>query len=351
MSRKSRKKRIFPLAALLVLLAAAGYTVGWLYLCDNRFPNVMGEVELFVEPGTDTEELITSICSQAKVKRPGSLYRTFRRKQVGELVKDGHYLISPGATSVSIARMLNNRWQIPVKLTLSGTIRRRSDIAARISRQMMADSASIMKALSDRRLLESFGFDTVTVMAMFLPDTYEMYWNASVLDILEAQKKEYDRFWSEENVRKASAQGLTPMEVSVLASIVSGETNHVPEMPMVASVYLNRLHKGMKLQADPTIAYCFDYKVGRILKRHLQVDSPYNTYKHAGLPPGPICVPSKASLEAVLNPASGNYLYFCADPSFNGTHRFASTYSAHLTNARAFQKALTARTAAKKASK
>ena len=127
----------------------------------------------------------------------------------------------------------------------------------------------------------------------------------------------------------------------MLASIVNGETNHVPEMPSVAGVYLNRLHKGMKLQADPTVAFCLDYSVNRILKKHLEIDSPYNTYLYAGLPPAPICVPSRAALEAVLNPDSHGYLYFCASPDFDGTHRFAATYAEHLRNARAYQQALT----------
>ena len=146
----------------------------------------------------------------------------------------------------------------------------------------------------------------------------------------------------------ARAQHLTPQEVSTLASIVDGETRYVPEQPSVAAVYLNRLRTGMKLQADPTVAYCFDYQLRRILRSHLQVESPYNTYMYAGLPPGPISCPPKSCLEAVLHPDSHNYIFFCADPSFNGTHRFAATYAEHLSNARAFQAALTERQRAQK---
>jgi UPF0755 protein len=176
-----------------------------------------------------------------------------------------------------------------------------------------------------------------------------MYWTASVKDIFDRFKKEYDAFWTSERKAKAAAQGLTPMEVSVMASIVSGETLKSFEYPIIAGVYLNRYKKGMKLQADPTIAFCFDYTLDRILKKHLTVDSPYNTYKHVGLPPAPINVPPKACLEAVLNPETHKYIYFCASEEFDGTHRFAVTYSEHLKNARKFQRALTARNRAKAA--
>ena len=165
----------------------------------------------------------------------------------------------------------------------------------------------------------------------------------AVKDIFDRLKKEYDVFWTQERRSAAQAQGLTPYEVSVMASIVSGETLKESEYPVIAGVYLNRLHKGMKLQADPTIAFCYDYTLDRILKKHLKVDSPYNTYKYKGLPPAPINVPPKACIEAVLHPDEHGYIYFCASPEFNGTHRFAVTYGEHLKNARAFQRALTQR--------
>ena len=160
--------------------------------------------------------------------------------------------------------------------------------------------------------------------------------------------KERNDWWTPERQAAARAQGLTPQQASTLASIVDGETRYVPEQPAIAAVYLNRLHSGMRLQADPTVAYCFDYRLNRILKSHLLVDSPYNTYMHAGLPPGPISCPPKSCLESVLHPDSHNYIFFCADPAFNGTHRFAATYTEHPANARSFQKALTERQRARK---
>jgi UPF0755 protein len=207
----------------------------------------------------------------------------------------------------------------------------------------------VAQALDSVEFLAGYGFTPENVFAMILPDTYQMYWTSSVKDIFDRLKKEYDAFWTEDRLAKAKAQGLSKMQVSIMASIVSGETLKDFEYPIIAGVYLNRYKKKMKLQADPTIAFCFDYTLDRILKKHLTVDSPYNTYKHVGLPPAPINVPPKACLDAVLNPAKHGYIYFCASEEFDGTHRFAVTYSDHLKNARKFQRALTARNRAKAA--
>lgn len=330
----------------LALLTFAAVKAG-LWLSDNKISNFEGTAELFVYPETSVEEVITQIDTQLVIKRHASLDRTFRKKQVADYIQPGHYIVEDGATSVYVARMLNNCWQTPVNLVLSGTLRRKNEIARKIANQMMVDSASVMAAMNDRDFLAKYGFSTIDVFSLLMPDTYQMYWTASVEEIFDRQKEAYDAFWTEERLKKAKAQGLTQKEVSILASIVKGETNYEPEMPKIAGVYLNRLHKGMKLQADPTIAFCYDYNVNRIYKRNLSYDSPYNTYKYAGLPPGPIYVPTKACLDAVLNPEGGRNLFFCADPSFNGSHRFAATYSEHLKNAREFQRALNRRQSAK----
>lgn len=239
--------------------------------------------------------------------------------------------------------MLKGGWQTPVNLVLSGSMRLKRVIAKKISNQMMMDTLTVLNALRDSALLSRYGFAPDNVFALFMPDTYQVYWTDSMEVVLDKQKAAYDAFWTDANKEKAKVQGLTEMEVSVLASIVRGESNHVPEYPMIAGVYLNRLHRGMKLQADPTIAFCYDYTLNRIMKKHLKVESPYNTYMNYGLPPAPICVPGKDAMNAVLNPQGGNDLFFCASPDFNGTHLFAATYSEHLKNARAFQRALAAK--------
>ena len=204
----------------------------------------------------------------------------------------------------------------------------------------MMDSTTVMRALEDKALLSSYGFTPDDVFSLFIPDTYQVYWTDSMKEVLDKQKAAYDAFWTADNLKLASAQGLSPKEVSVVASIVKSESNHEPEYPSIAGVYLNRLHQGMRLQADPTVAFCYGYTLNRILYKHLEVDSPYNTYLHEGLPPGPICVPDRASLNAVLNPDRHGYLYFCASAAMDGTHKFATSLSEHSRNAREFQRAL-----------
>lgn len=340
MSKKRKKSG--PVWSIVTFILAAAAIVGyfaWNWYSDNKLPNFRNETVLFVYPETTAEEAYTALVQEAGIKRPYSLARAFRQKQVETYIQPGRYEIKPEYSSVYVARMLNNCWQSPLKLVLSGTMRSVSQIASKVSRQLMIDSLDVVKALEDKSITESYGFSPKTVFSLFIPDTYEMYWTADIKDVLDCMKKAYDEFWTAARVSKAKEQGLSREAVSVLASIVTGETNYEPEMPTIAGVYLNRLHKGMKLQADPTIAYILDYKVNRILFKHLQIDSPYNTYLHEGLPPGPICVPSKAALEAVLNP-EGDYMYFCANSTFDGTHLFAVNLAEHLKNARAFQSAL-----------
>ncbi len=330
------------MASCALIGAVTGFFFGRWYN-DNRRPNFTEKYVLFVRPETSVQTVIDSLVSGAGAQRPRSLERCFEEENLAACMKPGRYVIEPSFTSIYVARMLTRGWQTPGNMTLSGTIRTKARLAQKIAAQMMADSASIAQALDSAEFLEPYGFTPENVFAMILPDTYQMYWTASVREIFDRLKKEYDAFWTQERLDKAKAQKLNQMQVSVLASIVSGETLKSFEYPRIAGVYLNRYRKGMRLQADPTVAFCFNYEPDRILKKHLKVDSPYNTYKYAGLPPAPINVPPKACLEAVLSPENHKYLYFCASPDFDGTHRFAVTYSEHQKNARAFQRELTRR--------
>ena len=340
-----QEKRILVIcaAAFLAIAAGCGLFVGLRYYYDRKAPEFRNEYILYVYPDTPAAEVTDSLVSGAGAKRTGSIRRCARSLGLEEGLKPGKYTILPEHSAAYVVRMLANGWQTPQNLTLSGTVRSKGRLAKVIGMQMMADSAEIAAALDNDTLLASYGFTPENVFALFLPDTYEMYWTASVDSILGRFKKEYDSFWTPERVSLAAEQGLTPMEASILASIVNGETLKAEEYPRIAGVYLNRLHSGMKLQADPTICFCFDYTLDRVLRKHLTVDSPYNTYKYRGLPPAPINVPPKACIEAVLHPDEHGYLYFCASPEFDGTHRFAVTYREHLKNAREFQRALTAR--------
>ena len=347
----TRKNLVLIVAAVLAVAGAVCCFVAGRYYVDNKKSNFTEDYVLYVYGNTTDVQVMDSLKANAGVVRPGSLKRCFDKMDVAGNIKPGRYVISTESPSIYVARMLVFGWQTPQKLTLSGTMRSKGSIAKKISSQMMVDSVSVATALNDPVFLAGYGFTPENVFALFLPDTYEMFWTASVTEIFSRMKKEYDAFWNSDRLAKARAQRLTPMQVSVLASIVSGETLKSFEYPVIAGVYLNRYRKGMKLQADPTVAFCYDYKLDRILKKHLTVDSPYNTYKHVGLPPAPINVPPKACLDAVLQPQQHNYIYFCASPAFDGTHRFAVSYSDHLKNARAFQRELTARRRAKAAGK
>lgn len=330
-------------------LAAAAVTFAVCWYNDNRKTGFAEDYVLYVYPDMPASAVLDSLECGAGARNMRSLERTFRKMEVEEKIKPGRYVIDTDCPNVYVARMLVFGWQTPQNMTLSGTIRTKGRLAQKIAAQMMVDSAAVDSALNDAEFLAGYGFTPENVFAMVIPDTYQMYWTASVKEIFDRLKKEYDSFWTSDRLDAARRQNLSPMQVSVVASIVSGETLKDFEYPSIAGVYLNRYRKGMKLQADPTVCFCFNYELDRVLKKHLTVDSPYNTYKYAGLPPAPINVPPKACIDAVLNPEKHSYIYFCASPAFDGTHRFAVSYSEHMKNARVFQRELTARRRARAA--
>ena len=329
----SRQIAISVASVLAVTLLTVVGIKAYRYWYDRKAPNFTGRTELYIYPWTDPGAVCDSIIASGNVRKPASVKRAFKDVKTFEV---GHYTIDSTCTSMYAMRMVHKGWQTPVNLTLS-SIRTPAVLARKVGAQMLVDSLAVASYISSA---DSLGFKPSLLFTRIIPDTYQILWTASVREIMEKLFREADAWWTPERRAAAGKQGLTVAE--------AGETRYVPEQPTIAAVYLNRLKSGMKLQADPTIAFCFDYEPGRILKSHLQVDSPYNTYKNYGLPPGPISCPPKSCLEAVLNPDSNSYIFFCADPSFNGTHRFATTYTQHLQNAREFQKALTARQRAAK---
>ena len=322
----------------LILLLFAGR----LYR-DYRGRAFSRQFEMCITPEMTPQEVLDSIFALGYARDEASIRRSFARVGADKAVKPGHYTFDTHSSAIYAARMLSRGWESPVNLTLSGTIRPRGGLARKIAAQMMLDSATVYEALSSQEFLSKYGTDTVSLFCHIIPDTYQIYWTASLEEIFDKFQHGYQNFWTTERDAKAERLGLSREQVSTLASIVDGESRYQPEQPTIAGVYLNRLRKGMKLQADPTVAFCFGYTLNRILTAHLSVDSPYNTYRYAGLPPGPISCPPKNCLDAVLNADSHNYLFFCADPALNGKHVFATTYTEHLVNARAFQKALTER--------
>ena len=236
-----------------------------------------------------------------------------------------------------------NGEQAPVKVTFNN-IRTKQQLAGRLSQQLLVDSVSIVSLLNDAKFLETYGMKPETAVCLFIPNTYEMYWSVSARGLVDKFYGEYKRFWNQERLDKAEKAGLTPVEVAILASIVEEETNKASERPIVAGLYINRLRKGMLLQADPTVKFAVgDFGIRRVLNKHLQIDSPYNTYKYKGLPPGPIRIPTAAAMDAVLNYTKHKYIYMCAKETFNGEHNFATTLAEHNRNAARYQRALNQR--------
>ena len=257
--------------------------------------------------------------------------------------RTGRYHVYPEMTCLQLFRLLRNGTQEPMNLVVP-TARTMDRLASVLSQSLMIDSAEIAMALTDSFYLANLGYTTATVPALFIPNTYEVYWDISADKLIERMERENKRFWTTEREAKAKACGLTHEEVATLASIVDEETANDAEKPTIAGLYLNRLRKGMLLQADPTVKFAVgDFTLRRILGKHLKVESPYNTYLVEGLPPGPIRIPSIAGLEAVLNYKKHDYLYMCAKENFSGTHNFAKTLSEHQKNARRYIQALNAR--------
>ena len=261
-------------------------------------------------------------------------------KRYDQSIKPGSYLLQADMSNRDAINMLRSGDQVPIKLTYSNA-RSLEVLAAKIASYLEFDSATMISNLSNSDVASSYGFTKETFMCMFLPNTYEVYITDQPIVVLDRIYSAYKIFWNPERMAKAEALNLTPEEVIVLASIVDAETNQMDEAPTVAGVYINRLNKNIKLQADPTLIFAMgDYTIKRVLYEHMQVDSPYNTYKYAGLPPGPINLPSIAAIEAVLNYAKSDYLYFCANPDFTGNHIFARSLSQHNKNARLLHLAL-----------
>lgn len=257
-----------------------------------------------------------------------------------ESIRTGRYAISSEQSLFKTLRRVRNHAQEPVRLVIP-SVRTMEELAERVSEYLMLDSTTIVTALKDSAFCSSLGYTVETIPALFIPNTYELYWDVSLDGFFERMKKENDAFWTDERENKAKAMGMTKEEVITLASIVDEETANNGEKPRIAGLYLNRLKEPMPLQSDPTVKFAIgDFSLKRILHNHLDVDSPYNTYRNEGLPPGPIRIPSIAGIDAVLNHENHNFLYMCAKEDFSGTHNFAETYNEHLANARRYTDAL-----------
>ena len=265
------------------------------------------------------------------------LYKAFG---LNDHIPVGAYTIKSGDSMLNLLKRIRRREQTPVLFTFNN-IRNLQEFSNRADNALLLSQDSLLAALKDSLITAKYGFSPETIATMFIPNSYEIYWNTGVNNFLGRMKREYDSFWNQERKDKAKKQGLSPIEVSILASIVEEESKVAYEYPIIAGLYLNRLRKGMLLQADPTVKFAIgDFSLKRILNEHLTVDSPYNTYLHTGLPPGPIRIPSVAAIDGVLNASDHSFLYMCAKEDFSGTHNFAKSLREHNRNADKYRNAL-----------
>ncbi|MBD0257459.1 MAG: endolytic transglycosylase MltG [Cytophagales bacterium] len=338
------------LAGILVFFSVLLATFSFYFYQIAQSPNLQVDKEdtyLLIPTGAGYSTVMDSLKYKKILHDELSFRFLSKLLKYQEAVKPGRYKIRKNMNNREAILMLRAGRQTPVRLTFNN-IRLKEELPGRLSRNLEADSTKLRALLTDPAVVAKYGFDTTTITCMFLPNTYELYWNTSSDELLDRMHKEYEKFWTDKRKEQAKAIGFTPVQVSILASIVEAEQGRwADERPRLAGVYINRMtseETDFKLQADPTLVFAHkDFSMRRVLNVHKQFDSPYNTYKYRGLPPGPINLPSPASIDAVLNYEKNDYLYFCAKADFSGYHAFAETYDEHLKNARLYQAALNAK--------
>ena len=346
-----KKKKIYVIeiiASLVValLLALAGYQA--YRLMGSNFVSRDGEPHyVYVYPETTLDSLLISLQKDYVIgsERSLKLHSKWMKWTSAErpFVRTGRYLVPAETADLQLIRMFRSGDQKPIQLTFNN-IRTREQLAARLGAQLMIDSASIISKLEDDAYLQQFGLRKETAVCLFLPDTYEMWWDISADQLFHRMATIHDSFWNADRLSKAAALELSPEEVTTIESIVEEETNRDEDKPIIAGLYMNRLRIGMPMQSCPTIKFALqDFSLRRITYEHLKTESAYNTYIHPGLPPGPIRIPQKKTIDFTLNPTPSNFLYMCASTKFDGTHHFSSSYASHAAYAAAYQRELNRR--------
>jgi len=325
-------------AILLGILVFTGYLF---YKNVFRPIDTVYPVIIYVPTGTDINGVCDTLQKYGLVEHPKLFFTLADKKNYTNKIKPGRYVITKPISLNNLINLLRSGSQSPVLVRFNSGIRTVEKLASQMTKNLEINADSVINLLNNNDFVKSLGFNKATILSMFIPNTYEVYWNISAKELIFRMKKEYEKFWAGERDSKAHKIGMSRIEVSTLASIVCKETLKNDEKPVIAGVYINRLKKGIPLQADPTVIYANKaWTAKRVTTPMLQVDSPYNTYRRKGLPPGPICIPDIASIDAVLNYKKHNFLYFCAKEDFSGYHNFAVTLSQHLQNARRYQRAL-----------
>lgn len=339
----SKKGLIITLIALLLILTSVVAGVAYyIVMMPNTVEN-SGDSHVYIRDHANLNELMIQMEEKNLLKNPNTFRLLSKWMKFDTQVRPGRFKIEEGISNLVLIRRLRSGVQDPIQLRFHN-IRTKEQFAGRISSQIMADSLSILNLLNDENYLKAFDLTPETAVALFIPNTYEVFWNLDAERFFQRMKREYDLFWNESRKAKAAAIPLTPVEVAILASIIEEESNKKHELPIIAGLYINRLRIGMPLQACPTVKFALnDFTLQRILYVHLEVESPYNTYRNKGLPPGPIRIPSIACLDAVLNYEKHDYLFMTAKETLNGEHNFARTGAEHARNARRYQQALNQR--------
>lgn len=322
------------------IVAVLGLVAAYLFFGNNSNKQ---EQYLYIPTGANYDTVTAILHREHVLNNNWSFEQLAKIADYPKKVKPGRYKITQGMSSYQIVRMLRSGSQSPVKLVIN-KLRTKQDFANFVAANLEVKADSILYLLNDTVFTKTHHADTNTAMCLIIPDTYEFYWNTTATKALNKIAANYKKFWNDNRLQKANAKNLSPNEVITMAAIVEEETNMEGDKGNIASVYINRLKIGMPLQADPTVKFAIgDFSIKRITGNHITIVSPYNTYKNTGLPPGPICTPSKKTIDAVLNAPDTKYLYFCAREDFSGYSNFAATLSEHLKNARAYQQALDAR--------
>jgi UPF0755 protein len=328
----------FILGIVLLVLVAAVFVLFRLFGPATAFDS--DNYYLYIRTGATYEQVLDTLKQEQVLRSPAFFNFMAERMDYPKNVRAGKYEIKKGMSLTSILRMLHNGRQAPVKIVIT-KFRTLEGLAGAMGRKLESDSTALSDYLHNNDSLRSFGVDSNTVLAIVVPNTYSYFWNTPPSAVFRKMYTAYKAWWTPARVQAAKERGLTPVTATVLASIVEEETNASADKGKIASVYLNRMAKGIRLSADPTIKYAMrDFELRRIYDKYLQIESPYNTYLYAGLPPGPICTPSEATLEAVLSSPRTDYLYFVAKPDFSGYSNFAATYKDHLAFAKAYRDAL-----------
>lgn len=341
-SKKRKFPRILRWILLIILFVGllAGYWMYGLFFRANVWVKEGGSAFVNIPTDASWQQVTDQLYEKGLIIHRKNFEWLAKKKQYPQYIKPGHYVIRDGMNNHDLINMLRAGEQTPVRVIFNST-RTKAQWAAKMASQIEPDSITLINLLNDSAFLSDYGFEPATVSTMLIPNTYEFYWNISAEQLFKKLNQEYQNFWSEQRIGQLAKTGLTQLQAIILASIVEQETTKNDEKARIAGVYMNRLKSGWRLQADPTLIFAAgDYSIRRVLNVHKEIDSPYNTYKHTGLPPGPICIPSVASIRSVLNYEKHNYFFFCASDDLSGYHAFAKTNIQHSLNARKYRRAL-----------